>query len=141
MIPNTMVEEVRRLLAEGKLSQRRIAITTGLSRGTVTSIALNRRNERPPSLEAEIDFGPPARCPACGGMVYLPCRLCLVRDLKHGVLRERRNQPRSAWPERGPDSVRQVEGDRQQGRDRHRSTESRRACESLHDRAKRLPGR
>lgn len=134
MIPNTMVEEVRRLLAEGKLSQRRIAITTGLSRGTVTSIALNRRNDRPPSLEAEIDFGPPARCPACGGMVYLPCRLCMVRDLTCGELRDRPNPPRSEWP------AQSAKPDRQ-SRERCNLTDSREASERLHDRTKRLPGR
>lgn len=140
MISNNSIEVVRRLLAEGKLSQRRIATATGLSRGTVTSIALNRRKEHPPQSEFEVDLGPPARCTTCGGMVYLPCRLCLVRDLTCGVLRDRTNPPQTAWPQRRPVSGRQVDDDRA-GRDRGRSMESRRASDSMHDRAKRLPGR
>lgn len=140
MIPSNSVEEVRRLLAEGKLSQRRIAIATGLSRGTVTSIALNRRKEHPPQSEFEVDLGPPARCTTCGGMVYLPCRLCLIRELKCGALRDRPNPSQTAWPQRSPVSGRHFDNDRA-GRDRVRSMESRQASDSMHDRAKRLPGR
>jgi len=84
MIAPAIILEVRRLLAETKLSQRKIAQLAGLSRGSVGAIASGRRPdyEGLPRDEDEIDepAGPPARCPGCGGMVYLPCRLCCVRQ-------------------------------------------------------------
>ena len=39
MIATTVVDEVRRLLREGRLSQRSIALRIGVSRGTVNAIA------------------------------------------------------------------------------------------------------
>ncbi|MCE9604543.1 MAG: hypothetical protein K8U03_06510 [Planctomycetia bacterium] len=92
MLSNIVVEEIRRLLAEGKLSQRAISKQTGISRGTITAISMNRRNERVPRREEPLDadLGPPARCPTCGGTVYMPCRLCRVRDAKFGPGRDRR---------------------------------------------------
>ena len=84
MIAPAIVIEVRRLLAETKLCQRKIAQLVGVSRGTVGSIASGRRPdyEGLPRDEDEIDepAGPPARCPGCGGMVYMPCRLCRVQQ-------------------------------------------------------------
>jgi hypothetical protein len=84
MIAPKTVTEVRRLLAEGVLSQRKIAGLTGVSRGTVGAIASGARPDyaalRPPGDgEWEESAGPAVRCPGCGGMVYLPCRLCHVR--------------------------------------------------------------
>lgn len=85
MVASSIVEEVRRLLAEGRLSQRKIARAVGISRGTVAGIASGQRPDytalrarREDPLEPA---GPPARCPGCGGMVYLPCRLCHVKSL------------------------------------------------------------
>ena len=84
MIAPAIVIEVRRLLAETKLSQRKIARVAGVSRGTVGTIASGRRPdyESLPRDEDEIDepAGPPARCGGCGGMVYMPCRLCRVQQ-------------------------------------------------------------
>lgn len=86
MLPQAQVDEVRRLLAEGRVSQRRIARQLGISRSTVGLIASGRRPDRPPPVAADddpwADAGPPQRCPTCGGMVYVPCRLCRVRELK-----------------------------------------------------------
>jgi transcriptional regulator with XRE-family HTH domain len=87
MIAPQIVDEVRRLLAEGRLSQRQIARATGVSRGTVGAIASGRRpdyHNLRPALDEDLlqPTGPPQRCPGCGGMVYLPCRLCRVRRLK-----------------------------------------------------------
>ena len=86
MIAPNVVAEVRRLLSEGKLSQRKIAVLMGLSRGTVGAIATGKRPDYE-TLQAEHEddpweeaAGPPQRCPDCGGMVFLPCRLC--RTLK-----------------------------------------------------------
>ena len=86
MIEPSVVEEVRRLLAEGKLSQRKIARHIGISRATVGAIASGKRPDYTPRPRSEDDLyqpsGPPARCPGCGGVVYLPCRLCHVRETK-----------------------------------------------------------
>ena len=83
MIAANIVTEVRRLLAERKLSQRKIARRTGISRGSVGAIASGRRPdyEKPDRFaeEDEEPAGPPERCRNCGGMVYLPCRLCKAR--------------------------------------------------------------
>lgn len=90
MLSNTLVEEIRRLLAEGKLSQREISKQLQVSRGTITSVSMNRRREREPrDDDTEVDHGPPARCPSCGGLVYMPCRLCRVRESKYGPHGER----------------------------------------------------
>ncbi len=93
MIHPALIDEVRRLLAEGRLSQREIARQTQVSRGTVSLISRGRRPDYD-TREAELDDwptrrGPMVRCPGCGGWVQAPCRLCRVRGLKH-VERERR---------------------------------------------------
>lgn len=82
MLSPALVEEVRRLLAEGRFSQRRIAVLTGVSRTTVSNIARGRRPDYPQRAcddELGLACGPLGRCPGCGGRVYLPCRLCHVR--------------------------------------------------------------
>ncbi|MBX7168449.1 MAG: helix-turn-helix domain-containing protein [Pirellulales bacterium] len=86
MLSPELVLEIRRLLAEGRLSQRKIAKQLGVSRATVGAIASGKRPDYAPRLPREDEplrpTGPPRRCPRCGGMVYLPCRLCQVRDIK-----------------------------------------------------------
>ena len=82
MISDERITEVRHLLAEGKLSQRKIAIQTGVSRGTVSAVANGKRPDykpKPPEDEFDLPPGPKGRCGECGGMVYMPCRLCLTR--------------------------------------------------------------
>jgi transcriptional regulator with XRE-family HTH domain len=84
MLAPHLVEEIRRLLAGGKLSQRKIARLKGVSRGTVGLIAAGKRRDpvrAAPPWDADLDrpLEPPARCPSCGGRVYLPCRLCRTR--------------------------------------------------------------
>ena len=86
MIAPSVVNQIKRLLAEGKYSQRKIARMTGVSRGTVGAIAGGKRPDyeamtRERQSELEQPTGPPRRCPGCGGLVYLPCRLCRVRKL------------------------------------------------------------
>ncbi|MHC4399969.1 MAG: winged helix-turn-helix transcriptional regulator [Planctomycetota bacterium] len=100
MIPNALVDEVKRLLSEGRLSQRKIARRVGVSRGTVNAIARGKR----PDYEArakEDDFlapaGPLARCSTCGGMVYMPCLACGVRAMK-----DSRQRPRDVKRSRRP---------------------------------------
>jgi hypothetical protein len=79
-----MVEEIRRLLEEGELSQRKIATKLRVSRGTVSAIASGKRgiygsepDPEKPELHS-LDL-PPERCSGCGAMVYMPCVLCLAR--------------------------------------------------------------
>jgi hypothetical protein len=86
MIAHSVVQEVKRLLADGRYSQRKIARMTGVSRGTVGAIASGKRRDyesRAPDtgMELEEPTGPPQRCPGCGGLTYMPCRLCHVRKL------------------------------------------------------------
>ena len=82
MIATKIVADVRRLLAEGTHSQRKIARMTGISRGTVGAIASDRRPDYDNSDNGDLEepSGPPERCPGCGGMVYMPCLVCRDRD-------------------------------------------------------------
>ncbi len=84
MIAPELVEQIKRLLAEGHLSQRAIARLTGVSRGSVNAIAQGKRHEPRPRRHEELlpqaPSGPPQRCPTCGGLVYMPCVLCYVRS-------------------------------------------------------------
>ena len=88
MVEPKKVELIQRLVAEGKLSQRKIAKLAGVSRATVASIAdgtrpdYSARQTEPKSEFDQETTGPPVRCPGCGGRVYAPCRLCRVRRLK-----------------------------------------------------------
>jgi hypothetical protein len=84
MLPLVMAEDIRRLLEEGELSQRKIAAKLGVSRGTVGAIASGKRgiygsepDPEKPGLRS-LDL-PPERCSGCGGTVYMPCVLCRAR--------------------------------------------------------------
>jgi hypothetical protein len=82
MIAQAIADEVERLLSEGRLSQRQIARATGISRGTVGSIAQGKRKRRRTAesfLDPTRPLGPPHRC---GGLVYGRCLLCRVRAWK-----------------------------------------------------------
>ena len=102
MISPQIVAEVRRLLAEGKHSHREIARLTGICRGTVGAIASGRRPDYEPPDEEEDEgegpMGPPRRCPNCGGLVFVPCRLCRVRK---SIAGKRRPAPRRTTAEVG----------------------------------------
>ncbi len=81
MIAPETVLEIRRHLAEGKLSQRRIARLMKVSRGTVGAVASGKRpdyKKRRPNADS-MPTGPPRRCPDCGGMVLMPCHGCQTR--------------------------------------------------------------
>lgn len=98
MIAPGVVDEIHRLLAEGRLSQRKIARAVGVSRGTVGAIARGQRPERRPRARQRADEvvaprGPVRRCPECGGLVYTPCLACQVRALlRRGKLGERQSR-------------------------------------------------
>jgi transcriptional regulator with XRE-family HTH domain len=104
MIAPEKVTEVARLLSDGVWSQRRIAKIVGVSRAVVGEIAAGTRPDyeaRRLAREEELHepLGPKARCPSCGGTVYLPCRLCKIRaakDADREATRERRRNERLA---------------------------------------------
>jgi transcriptional regulator with XRE-family HTH domain len=83
MIAAKTIAEIHRLLDLKTYSQRQIARLLGVSRGTVGSVALGRRRGDSPRDTGKEDLaessGPPARCPGCGGLVYMPCLLCKLR--------------------------------------------------------------
>lgn len=101
MLAPSMVAEIRRLLAEDKLSQRKIARLSGVSRGTVGAIASGKRPDygpRPSDDEPDRPSGPPQRCATCGGMVYMPCRLCALRERPAATGKSLRMDPRPDLP-------------------------------------------
>ncbi len=84
MLSLALIEEIQRLLDEGRLSQRKIAWKLRVSRGTVGAIASGSRGiygREPKCGELRLpDMEMPAeRCFGCGGMVRKPCLLCLTR--------------------------------------------------------------
>jgi hypothetical protein len=106
MLDPVCVDSIRRLLAERKWSMRKIARMSGVSRGTVLAIAHGKRRDRPRRAPEDGDLlvrpsGPLRRCPGCGGLVQMPCRLCRVRAWT--------SSPRSTRPPRRPDLPLQVE--------------------------------
>lgn len=86
MIASPVVDKIQRLLSDGGLSQRKIALRMGVSRGTVGSIASGKRPDYEARRRIRKDSfiapaGPPVRCPGCGGMAQMPCLACHVRGL------------------------------------------------------------
>jgi len=85
MIAEEKIREAEIMLAGGTMSQRKIAETTGLSRGTIQLIAAGKRKIQvktvDPNMPPEPENGPPVRCPGCGAMVQLPCLLCYLKCL------------------------------------------------------------
>lgn len=86
MIESLKILQAERLLADGKLSQRKIAAIVGIGRATVSAIVAGKRSSATNDERGgTLDNGPPGpveRCRGCGGMVYTPCRLCRVRKVK-----------------------------------------------------------
>ena len=100
MLDPVLVDTIRRMLAEAKWSMRKIARMTGVSRGTVRAIAHGKRRDRPrrPGENGDLlvqPTGPLRRCPGCGGLVQMPCRLCRVRAWKAA----KRSNPLAPRPE------------------------------------------
>ncbi len=104
MISTAVIDEIQRLLGEGRLSQRKIARQIGVSRGTVNAIAMGKRIDSARREGVSGDgFVPPRgrakRCPGCGGMVKMPCLLCFIRKQPTA---QGRNRDRSRAVEPGP---------------------------------------
>ncbi|MEM8865621.1 MAG: helix-turn-helix transcriptional regulator [Planctomycetota bacterium] len=75
MLAKTVIDDVLELLAEGKLSQRKIAETVGVSRGTVSALATGKRGvygAEPADPEAMTIFC----CPGCNNKVCGRCVRC-----------------------------------------------------------------
>lgn len=79
MVPQAKIDEVRRLLAEGK-KHREVARLADVSRGTVAGVASGKRRDycNLPHVGEEAT-GPIVRCPGCGGRIFAPCILCRIR--------------------------------------------------------------
>ena len=83
MLTSALVQEIDRLLREGRMSRRKIAVHLGVSRGIVNAIATGRRGlhgsddvlRRPTHTPTSVA----TRCPRCGYRVYLPCIICRTR--------------------------------------------------------------
>lgn len=88
MLASALVEQVQRLLDENVLSQRKIARSLDVSRGTVARIAAGQRPDYDAlqrarqSQTSPLPAGPLERCPGCGGMVFMPCLLCRVEAIR-----------------------------------------------------------
>jgi hypothetical protein len=85
MLSDEIVEEIHRLLREGRLSRRAIAERLGISHGSVANVVHGRRNSRTPRTLIDRHLKRPTRCLSCGGMVYKPCRLCRARAYQRVV--------------------------------------------------------
>ena len=87
MIASTVVGQIHDLLAQGTLSQRKIARQLGVSRGTVSAIARGKRPDyaqrhRRSAADFVFPAGPVERCPGCGALVQMPCLACRIKALK-----------------------------------------------------------
>ncbi len=85
MLSCELVQEIRRLLCEGELSQRKIAARLGVSHGIVGAIASGRRGADEASRSRAAGRYP-VRCRRCGYRVYLPCLICKTRDYRQQQL-------------------------------------------------------
>ena len=101
MLSNALIEAAQRLLIDGKLSHRAIAKKLDVSRGSVSAIASGLLRTQPQAVPDDdpLETGPIERCASCGGRVYVPCRLCRVRQWK--IERQHETRRRS---ERGTDA-------------------------------------
>lgn len=84
MISEALVAKIRYLLETEKLSQRKVAALTGVSRSTVQAIASGKwaaRRRRAGQAESE-GSQQTTRCPQCGArIVGVTCRACQVKRL------------------------------------------------------------
>ncbi len=80
----SQAQAVRQLLDDQDNSLRTIAKLTGVSRGTVSSMAAGKwrpHSPKEPGIRDTPDAERPiGRCPVCEVKVYLPCRACAVRE-------------------------------------------------------------
>ena len=91
MIPWSKVKEIRRLLRQGGITQRKIAEIVGVHKGTVEAIAQGRRQYLKQRRGAK-HVSPDVRCPGCGGMTQMPCMVCDRRALKEKAMAKNRSE-------------------------------------------------
>ena len=82
MISKTTTLAIRRLLSEGKLSQRKIALRLGISRSAVRNVEKESVREQSKEEFFRYPKGPHRRCYSCGAFVQLPCLACQIRNWK-----------------------------------------------------------
>lgn len=86
MLPTAIVNEIDALVRAGTLSNRKIAMRLGVSRGVVNAIASGKRQLHGGDSDAALlPLGatrPAVRCPYCGYRVYMPCLVCRTREHK-----------------------------------------------------------
>lgn len=88
MLTQEQVDKIVEMLAEGRLSNRKIAAQLDVSRGVVCSIANGRRGHYGRQIARQPQQPPGAkRCPECGVRVYLPCVACQARDYRRRRVR------------------------------------------------------
>lgn len=88
-ITSSQVQLVRQLGTLG-YSQRRISRLASMSRDTVRRILTGQRRERDvPMIVAPNARRPARRCPHCGGLVFMPCVACSVRQIVREARRRR----------------------------------------------------
>jgi transcriptional regulator with XRE-family HTH domain len=113
MINPTLVDEVKRLLADG-VTQRGISRRLSISRGSVGAIASGKRPNyealraaREDKLAPLPNNAPSERCPGCGGKQQMPCRVCRTRGDKQQRLERARAVLDAARrsPEHSPDNL------------------------------------
>ena len=77
------VEEARALIAAGEYTDRAIAETVGISKGSVYLIRTGQyRDKREPVSTYKPPSGPYVYCPDCGANVQQPCLACYLRKGK-----------------------------------------------------------
>lgn len=88
MIKKTQIDEILRLLNEGKISQRKIALRIGVSRTAVKAVFLKTVHKSSVCEEKRKrdmiihPSGKPIRCPHCGSLVKMPCLACQLKEIK-----------------------------------------------------------
>lgn len=95
MIDQHTIDQVVRLLDDGRTSQREIARRLRISRALISDIANGRRGRYGrPHAAALTELPQVVRCPACGVRVELPCVACRAREWQHRVQLRRPGQVR-----------------------------------------------
>ncbi|GAB6164259.1 hypothetical protein JCM19992_02590 [Thermostilla marina] len=82
MISAQLVRAVEALLRRGDLSHRQIAKRLGTSRQTVDRVAAGKHRACREELPTEpVEPIAVRRCPGCGAIATVPCRVCRLREM------------------------------------------------------------
>ncbi len=83
MLEPSVIRDIQRLLDAGH-PQRAIARDLAVSRNIVVQVARGQRVPQEPAAYDRRKRFSLRRCPDCGGIVEMPCRLCQTRELIAG---------------------------------------------------------